>query len=65
MNAPVDDPIYGDPLEIAPVGRVNGPTVGLRWDFTSHSDFKLQYTREGSAQVPPTNGGNGQFDFTF
>lgn len=65
VNAPVNDPIYGNLAEIPVVGRVNGPTVGLRYDFTRHSDFKLQYDREGSRGALPTNGGSGQFDFTF
>ena len=65
VNAPLNDPIYGNPAEIDPVGRVNGPSLGLRWDFTTHSAVKLQYQREGLAGVPSTNGGNAQFDFTF
>jgi hypothetical protein len=65
VNAPVDDPIYGNPLEIEPVGRINGPTVGLRYDFNRHAAFKLQYDREGIRGETSTNGGSGQFDFTF
>jgi hypothetical protein len=65
VNAPAEDPIYGNPLEIPIVGRVNGPTVGLRWDFTRHTAVKLQYVREDSRGELPTNGGNAQFDFTF
>jgi hypothetical protein len=65
VNAPADDPIYGNPLELPPVGRINGPTVGLRWDFTRFTAFKLQYTREGARGFESTNGGIAQFDFTF
>jgi len=65
VNAPVNEPIYGNPLEIPVVGRVNGPTVGLRWDFTRYTAFKLQYVRESARGNTSTNGGNGQFDFTF
>jgi hypothetical protein len=65
VNSPANDPIYDNPLEMRVVGRVNGPTVGLRWDFTRYTAFKLQYVREGSRGEMPTNGGNGQFDFTF
>ncbi|MGA8272351.1 MAG: hypothetical protein WB919_12390 [Candidatus Sulfotelmatobacter sp.] len=65
VNAPLNDPIYGNPTEIAVVGRVNGPTVGLRWDFTAHTAAKLQYTREASDFEKPANGAAAQFDFTF
>jgi hypothetical protein len=65
VNAPVNDPIYGNPTEIPVVGRINGPMVGLRYDFTRHSAFKLQYDREGARGALSTNGGSGQFDFTF
>jgi hypothetical protein len=65
VNAPANDPIYGNPLEIPAVGRVNGPTAGLRWDFTQHTAFKLQYDRESMRGDLSTNGGSGQFDFTF
>jgi len=65
VNAPLDDPIYGNPIEIAVVGRINGPTVGMRYDFTRHSAIKFQYQREASRAALPTNGGSAQLDFTF
>jgi hypothetical protein len=65
VNAPANDPIYGNPLEMPVVGRINGPTVGLRWDFTKYTAIKMQYTREDSRNDPPANGGFAQFDFTF
>jgi hypothetical protein len=65
VNSPANDPIYDNPIEISPVERVNGPTVGLRWDFTRYTDIKLQYTRQDLRVAPPTNGGSAQFDFTF
>jgi hypothetical protein len=65
VNAPANDPIYGNPAEIPVVGRINGPTAGLRWDFTQHTAFKLQYDRESTRGDLSTNGGSGQFDFTF
>jgi len=65
VNAPLNDPIYGNPTEIALVGRVNGPTVGVRYDFTAHTAAKFQYTREASDFEKPANGGAAQFDFTF
>jgi hypothetical protein len=65
VNSPANDPIYDNPIELPVVERVNGPSVGLRWDFTRHTDFKLQYTRQDLRGETPTNGGSGQFDFTF
>lgn len=65
VNAPDNDPIYGNPFEIPPVGRINGPTAGLRWDFTRYTALKLQFVREGIRGDKSVNGGNGQFDFTF
>jgi hypothetical protein len=65
VNAPEFDPIYGNPTEIEEVGRINGPTLGLRYDFTDHSAFKIQYDREGIGGQPSTNGASGQFAFTF
>jgi hypothetical protein len=65
VNAPLDDPIYGNPSEIALVGRVNGPTVGVRYDFTAHTAVKFQYTRQDLNYQKPANGGAAQFDFTF
>jgi len=65
VNAPENDPIYGDPTEIQEVGRVNGPTVGMRYDFNDHAAFKLQYDREGTTDTKSINGGSGQFAFTF
>ena len=65
VNAPDNDPIYGNDLELPTVGRINGPTVGMRYDFTGHTAFKLQYDREDARGELPTNGGSGQFDFTF
>jgi hypothetical protein len=65
VNAPDDDPIYGNEIEMPVVGRINGPTLGMRYDFTGHSAFKLQFDREAARGEIPTYGGSGQFDFTF
>jgi len=65
VNALANDPIYGNPAEIEPVGRVNGPTIGLRYDINQHSAFKLQYDHESARGQSAINGGSGQFDFTF
>ncbi|MFZ1006475.1 MAG: hypothetical protein WAN65_06550 [Candidatus Sulfotelmatobacter sp.] len=65
VNAPENDPIYGNPAEMPEVGRINGPTVGIRYDFTDHSAFKLEYEREGTDGEKSTNGLDAQFAFTF
>jgi hypothetical protein len=65
VNAPENDPIYGNATEMPEVGRINGPTVGLRFDFTEYSAFKLQYDREGLDGEKSTNGLDAQFAFTF
>jgi len=65
VNAPLHDPIYGNPTEIALVGRVNGPTAGLRYDFTAHTAVKFQYVRQDLNYRKAANGGAAQFDFTF
>jgi hypothetical protein len=65
VNSGDNDPIYDNPIEFPPVERVNGPTIGLRWDFTRYTAIKLQYVREAERGDVSTNGGNAQFDFTF
>jgi hypothetical protein len=65
VNSPASDPIYDNPIEFPPVERVNGPTAGMRWDFTPYTAIKLQYTRQDVRGETTTNGGNAQFDFTF
>jgi len=65
VNASPNDPIYGNPTEIAPVGRINGPTVGMRYDFGEHAAVKAQYDREEAAGLRATNGAAAQFSFTF
>ena len=50
FNSPSDDPayIYAGPNAYTPlsdtafVGRLNGPSAGVRYDFTAHSVIKLQ-----------------------
>ena len=65
INAGVDEPIYGDPTDGPLVGRRNGPSFGLRYDFTEHTAFKLQYDRLQARGVPTSNGLGTQFAFTF
>jgi hypothetical protein len=73
FNAPSDDPVYvyatpntNLPLNITTfVGRVNGPSAGIRYDFTQHSALKLQYDRFSFRGVPTENGLTSQVAFTF
>lgn len=73
FNAPNNDPVYvfAAPNDYAPppvngfVGRVNGPSVGIRWDFTAHSAFKLQYDRISERDLAAQNGLTAQIAFTF
>jgi hypothetical protein len=65
INAGVNEPIYGDPTDGPLVGRRNGPSLGLRYDFTEHTAFKLQYDRAQRRGVPSSNGLDTQFAFTF
>src|SRR5947208_4094534 len=65
INAGANEPIYGDPTDGPVVGRRNGGSVGLRYDFTEHTAFKLQYDRAQRRGVPSSNGLDTQFAFTF
>jgi hypothetical protein len=65
INAPDNEPIYGDPTEGVFIGRQNGPTLGLRYDFTEHSTIKLQYDRLARRGQTTSNGLGAQFSFTF
>ncbi len=73
FNAPTADPVYifANPNEYAPpgvdsfIGRLNGPSLGVRYDFTEHSAFKLQYDRFSLRGLPTENGLTSQVAFTF
>jgi len=73
FNAPSDDPVYvnGTPNAYVPlnvttfIGRLNGPSVGLRWDFTEHSALKFQYDRFSLRGLDSENGLTTQVAFTF
>lgn len=45
INAGAHEPIYGDPNDGTVVGRRNGASFGIRWDFNEHAAAKLQYER--------------------
>ena len=65
VNAAVSDSIYNDPTEGAIVTRRNGPSAGIRWDFTEHTALKLQYDRLSVRGRNSSNGVATQFAFTF
>lgn len=74
FNANDGDPVYAyvtSPNEYAPlsvtgfIGRLNGPSAGVRWDFTEHSALKLQYDRYSFRGLDTENGLTSQFAFTF
>jgi hypothetical protein len=65
MNLSPSDQIYSDPTEGDVVTRRNGPSIGLRYDFTEHTAFKLQYDRVALRGQPSSNGVGTQFAFTF
>jgi len=59
VNVPNGDPLYGS------VGRYEGPSPGLRIDFTDFAAFKIQYNRLYTRTSTPQNGMDGQVAFTF
>ncbi|MFZ3218194.1 MAG: hypothetical protein WA192_19215 [Candidatus Acidiferrales bacterium] len=73
FNAPSDDPVYFyasqntyAPLYVTSfVGRLNGPSLGIRYDFTEHSALKLQYDRFSLRGLNTENGLTSQLAFTF
>jgi hypothetical protein len=59
VDAPPDDPYYAD------VGRMFGPSIGVRYDFSQLGAFKIQYdhtSRRGAAAI---NGVTTQLSFAF
>jgi len=65
INAAADEPIYGDPTDGPVVGRRQGASAGLRFDFNDHAAFKLQYDRMTVRGEGTSNGLDSQFAFTF
>jgi hypothetical protein len=73
FNAPSNDPVYAyaGPNEFVPynvttfVGRLNGPSIGLRYNFTENSAFKVQYDRYALRGLPTQNGVTTQVAFSF
>jgi hypothetical protein len=73
FNAPSNDPVYAyaNQNDYAPanfsgfVGRLNGPSVGIRYDFNDHAALKFQYDRFSLRDLPSENGLTSQIAFTF
>jgi hypothetical protein len=59
VNVPVNDPLYSI------VGRYEGPSEGLRMDFTDFAALKVQYNRIYTRNPLPMNGVDAQVSFTF
>jgi hypothetical protein len=59
VNVPANDPLYPT------VGRYEGPSVGLRMDFTDFAALKVQYNRIYTRDLLPANGVDNQLSFTF
>ncbi len=73
FNAPSNDPVYAfaSPNTYVPadvtgfVGRLNGPSIGVRYDFSAHSALKFQYDRFSLRDLPTENGLTSQIAFVF
>ncbi len=59
QNAPKTDAIF------ATVGRENGPSLGVRYDFSDFVVFKVQYGLLGTRLGPSTNSLQAQLAFAF
>lgn len=59
VNVPADDPVN------AFKGRYEGPSFGLRMDFTDYAALKTQYNRLYERSSSPRNGLDLQVAFTF
>jgi hypothetical protein len=47
------------------VGRRNGPSAGVRWDFNGHAAVKLQYDHISERGLKSSNDLETQFSFAF
>jgi len=59
QNIPATDPIFGA------VGRMSGPSLGTRYDFSDFGAFKVQYGLLGVRSGPSTNAFQAQLAFAF
>jgi hypothetical protein len=73
FNAPSDDPVYmyASANEYAPlavtgfIGRLNGASLGIRYDATENVALKFQYDRFSMRDLATENGLTAQVAFTF
>ena len=73
FNAPSTDPVWelSQPSNFAPayvtgfVDRVNGPSVGLRYNFNENAAIKFQYDRIQLRDLPTATGLTSQVAFSF
>ncbi|HEY1264453.1 MAG TPA: hypothetical protein VGF06_13085 [Terriglobales bacterium] len=59
VNANAWEPVFGD------VGLRQGPTAGVRFDFTESAAFKIEYDRTNVRGFQPINGMATQVSFAF
>lgn len=59
MNSPASDPLN------TYLGKIMGPSIGIRWDVADYAAFKLQYNRFTQTGVRVANGLDAQMAFTF
>jgi hypothetical protein len=59
QNIPASDPIFGA------IGRLNGPSAGIRYDFSDFASFKVQYGRLATRSGPSTNAVQAQIAYAF
>jgi len=59
INTSALDPVIGD------LGRQDGPSLGLRYDWTEYAAFKIQYDRTERRGLDPVNGATALMAFTF
>jgi hypothetical protein len=73
FNAPSTDPVWAtaNPSNLVPayvtsfVGRINGPAVGMRYNFNENAAMKFQYDRIQLRDLPTANVLNSQIAFSF
>lgn len=73
FNADSNDPVFifagsndfYNPAGSIFVSRLNGPSAGVRYDFTAHSAVKLQYDHISMRGLPTVEGLTTQVAFTF
>jgi len=73
FNSPNSDPVWAtaSPNNFAPastigfIGRVNGPSAGLRYNFNENSAIKFQYDHIWLRGLPAATGLTSQLAFSF